>query len=82
MTLRKMQIKQLLMLLLQINILDSKLTSVALVNHAAIEQPKFVLNQEPWVNGGRICGLRTPNYKLYMVNSEGKVRAYNGKEKP
>lgn len=39
------------------------------------DKPDFVLIQEPWINGGRICGLRTPNYKLYVADHTGKVRA-------
>ena len=40
----------------------------------AEERPDFVLIQEPWVNGGRICGLRTPGYNLYANGCVGKPR--------
>lgn len=62
------------MRLLQINLHHSKVASAALLNRMAVDQPDFVLIQEPWVNGGKICGLRTPTYKLYAASSEGKLR--------
>ncbi|XP_043071893.1 uncharacterized protein LOC122322821 [Drosophila grimshawi] len=58
----------------QINLHHSKAASAALMLRLAGGGDDIVLVQEPWVIGGKVCGLGNKNYKLLVAGNEGKKR--------
>jgi len=49
---------------LQINLHHSKAASAALLIRLATGKIDIII-QEPWIVGNNICGLSTPQYKLF-----------------
>jgi hypothetical protein len=60
--------------ILQINLHHCKLASAELLLRLSTSAVDMVFIQEPWVWGGRVCGLKTPGYKL-IVAEDGSPRA-------
>jgi len=60
--------------LLQINLHHSKAASVALLLRLTEGGADLVLVKEPWVEGGKVAGLGTKEYKLMLDPTEGKIR--------
>lgn len=60
--------------LLQINLHHCKAASAELVLRLSTGAVDMVFVQEPWVVGGRVCGLKIPGFKL-IVAEESSPRA-------
>lgn len=43
--------------------------------HLADDRTNILIVQEPWLEGGKVSGLATREYKLLVASSEGKIRA-------
>ncbi len=63
-----------MMKVLQINLHHSKAASAALMLRLSEGADDLVFVLEPWVNGGKVCGLKNPNFKL-IVGGEGYPRS-------
>lgn len=61
--------------ILQINLHHCKAASVALLLRLTTGAVDLVFIQEPWVRGGRVCGLKTPGFKLMVATGGGSPRA-------
>ncbi|KAM8714826.1 hypothetical protein ACLKA7_001229 [Drosophila subpalustris] len=56
--------------LLQINLHHCKAASAALLLRLAGDGADIVLIQEPWVVGGKVSGLGSADYKLFVANAQ------------
>ena len=60
--------------ILQINLHHCKAASAALLLRLAGNGADIALIQEPWIVGGKVSGLRAPEYKLVVAESQGNIR--------
>ena len=60
--------------ILQINLHHCKEAAAALLLHLSTGATDIVLIQEPYVVGGKVCGIGTTDFKLLHVKSEGSQR--------
>ena len=60
--------------LLQINLHHCKAASAALLLRLGGDGADIVLIQEPWMVGGKVSGLGSADYKLFVANAQGNIR--------